>query len=97
LLVKFKEIEIIKHLLLNNQQYLAIEFLKIDDDQTKILYNISSSLEQKEEKIEKVLDYFVSILLENPLSDKDEFIFNRLDKVLKEKILDRVRTFKNNK
>jgi hypothetical protein len=55
LLLKFKEIEIIKHLLLNNQQYLAIEFLKLDDDQTQILHNISCSLEQKEKKMKRSL------------------------------------------
>jgi hypothetical protein len=96
LLSKFKDIEIIKNFLFNNSQNLAIEFSHLEDSlQTNLLYSIYSSFEEKKEKIELVTNYFVNILLENPLNEKDEFIFQQLDPNLKEKIMKRVSQSKN--
>lgn len=92
ILNSLNELEIIKNLLLNENQILCLEYLKKPTVNDYLSYS-GSSLKSyphffnfDEENKEILCNYFLNLLKEDPLTGYDEFLFMRLDDDIKKKI-----------
>jgi len=86
---KFTEVDLMKSIILNNDQCLAIEYtqkireLDLGDSPQRFSKLINSDQENKT----KIVNYFTNLLSDDILSGHDEFIFKRLDDKIKKDIM----------